>query len=121
MGLAMEIKYRIWIEEGDKVLFGKGRENLLEAIEECKSLSGAAKKLNMSYRAAWGRLKASEERLGIKLVENSPDHKGMILTDEARHILEKFEKLERETGSFIERTARKLGLLSMMQPGETDD
>ena len=26
--------------------------------------------LEMSYRAAWGRLKASEERMGIKLVED---------------------------------------------------
>lgn len=117
----MEIKYRIWVEEDDKVLFGKGRENLLGAIEECKSLSAAAKKLKMSYRAAWGRLKASEERLGIKLVENSPDHKGMNLTDEARQILEKFEKLERETGVFIEKTVSKLGLLSLMQPGKGDD
>ena len=117
----MEIKYRIWIEEGDKVLFGKGRENLLGAIEECKSLSAAAKKLKMSYRAAWGRLKASEERLGIKLVENSPDRKGMRLTDEARQILEKFEKLERETDVFIEKTVHKLGLLSLMQPGKGDD
>ncbi|MEA1935850.1 MAG: LysR family transcriptional regulator [Thermodesulfobacteriota bacterium] len=117
----MEIKYRIWVEEDDKVLFGKGRESLLEAIDECQSLNKAAKKLNMSYRAAWGRLKASEERLGIKLAENSPDHKGMILTDEARHILSKFEKLERETRSFIEKTARKLGLLSRMQTGKTND
>jgi molybdate transport system regulatory protein len=116
----MKIKHRIWIEGEGKVLFGKGRENLLRAIEECKSLSGAAKKLNMSYRAAWGRLKASEERLGIKLVENSPDHRGMTLTDEARHLLKEFNILERETGLFIEKTAGKLEFLSRMERGKTD-
>ena len=117
----MEIKYRIWVEEDGKVLFGKGRENLLEAIEECQSLNKAAKKLNMSYRAAWGRLKASEERLGVKLVVNSPDHKGMTLTDEARYLLKEFNILERKTALFIEKTARKLEFLSRMQTGKTDD
>ena len=116
----MEIKYRIWVEEDEKVLFGKGRESLFEAIEECQSLNKAAKKLGMSYRAAWGRLKASEERLGIKLVRNRPDHKGMDLTDEAREIFEKFRELENQTGSFIEKTARRLGLLSLMESGEAD-
>lgn len=111
----MEIKYRIWVAEDDNVLFGKGRENILEAIEECQSLNKAAKKLGMSYRAAWGRLKASEERLGIKLVKNRPDYKGMSLTGEAREILEKFRELERKTGPFIEKTERGLGLLSLMK------
>ena len=113
----MEIKYKIWVEEDDKVLFGKGRESLLEAIEESQSLNKAAKRLGMSYRAAWGRLKASEERLGIKLVINRPDHKGMDLTDEAREILEKFRELEHKTGSFIEKTRRKLGLFHLMKSG----
>ena len=116
----MEIKYKIWIEEDGEVVFGKGRESLLDAIEECKSLNKAAKKLGMSYRGAWGRLKASEKRLGIKLVENSPDHKGMNLTEEARRILEKFRELECETGSFIDKTVCRLGLFSRMQPKKTD-
>ncbi|TSA56652.1 MAG: LysR family transcriptional regulator [Planctomycetaceae bacterium] len=117
----MKIKYRIWIEEDGKVLFGKGRENLLEAIEECQSLNKAAKKLSMSYRAAWGRIKASEKRLGIKLVENSPDHKGMNLTDEAKHILKIFRELDSETDLFIEKTVRRLGLLSRMEQAKTDN
>ena len=56
----MEIKYKIWIEKNGKVVFGKGRDNILKAIDEQRSLNAAAKKLEMSYRAAWGRLKASE-------------------------------------------------------------
>ena len=66
----MEIKYKIWLEKDGKVIFGHGRVELLQAVEECHSLNAAAKKLNMSYRAAWGRLRASEERLGIKLIES---------------------------------------------------
>jgi hypothetical protein len=66
----VKIKHKIWLERDGKVVFGKGREELLKAIEECHSLNAAAKKLQMSYRAAWARLKASEDRAGIKLVES---------------------------------------------------
>lgn len=59
----MEIKYKIWIEENGKVIFGKGRDEILKSIEQQHSLNAAAKELGMSYRAAWGRLKASEERM----------------------------------------------------------
>ncbi|MDD5168116.1 MAG: LysR family transcriptional regulator [Syntrophales bacterium] len=93
----MEIKYKIWLEKDGKVVFGHGREELFQAIEECLSLNAAARKLGMSYRAAWGRLKASETRLGIKLVETDGVGKAMFLTPVAKAMLEKFKRLEKMT------------------------
>lgn len=104
----MEIKYKIWLEEDGKVVFGHGREELFLAIEECRSLNAAAKKLGMSYRAAWGRLKASEARLGIKLVETDGAGKAMSLTPTARTLLEKFQKLEKETQAHLQKTRAEL-------------
>ncbi len=75
----MEIKHKLWLEKDGRVIFGPGRFELLEAVEECQSLSAAAKKLKMSYRAAWGRLRASEDRLGIPLVELTDNRQGMHL------------------------------------------
>jgi len=92
----MEIKYKVWIENNGKVMFGKGRDDILKAIDEQRSLNAAAKKLEMSYRAAWGRLKASEERIGIKLVNIGIHDKTMQLTPQARAIIERFEKLEKD-------------------------
>ncbi|HPD56116.1 MAG TPA: LysR family transcriptional regulator [Smithellaceae bacterium] len=92
----MEIKYKIWLEKNGKVIFGRGRDDILHAIEEKSSLNAAAKKLEMSYRAAWGRLKASEERMGIELVKASARKKTMNLTEQARAIIDRFEKLEKE-------------------------
>ena len=92
----MEIKYKIWIERDGKVIFGRGRDDILTAIESGHSLNAAARKLEMSYRAAWGRLRASEERMGLKLVEAGPHSKSIQLTPEAMAIIERFEKLERE-------------------------
>jgi molybdenum-dependent DNA-binding transcriptional regulator ModE len=40
---------------------------------------------DMSHRAAWGRVKASGERLGMKLVIAEPGRTGMPLTEEAKN------------------------------------
>lgn len=105
--MSLEIKYKVWLDSNGRVIFGQGRRLLLEAIEECKSLNAAAKKLNMSYRAAWGRLRASEERLGMKLVEH---HAGepMHLTKEARALLEEFKILEEQITSVIQKSSPRL-------------
>ncbi len=97
----MEIKYKIWIEKDGKVVFGKGRDNILKTVDEQHSLNAAAKKLEMSYRAAWGRLKASEERMGMKLVDTGVHDKSMQLTEQARAIIKRFEKLEKDVEKLL--------------------
>ncbi len=105
----MRIRYKIWLEKDGKVIFGKGRDEMFRAIEECKSLQAAAKELKMSYRAAWGRLKASEERLGIKLVESDGAKKGLRLTAEARELLEQYERFEKDLKNFLQKKSKALG------------
>jgi molybdate transport system regulatory protein len=97
----MEIKFKVWIEKDGKVLFGRGRDDILKAIDEQRSLNAAAKRLEMSYRAAWGRLKASEERIGIKLVEVGIHDKSMQLTPQARALIDRFEKLEKDVEELL--------------------
>jgi molybdate transport system regulatory protein len=105
----MEIKHKIWLEKDGRVVFGPGRDDLLKAIDGHRSLYAAAKHLKMSYRAAWGRLKASEERLGMKLVEvDSSKKSGMHLTAEAKKLIDSFDRLEGEIASIIEKTNEKI-------------
>jgi molybdate transport system regulatory protein len=117
----MEIKYKIWLEKDGKVVFGHGREELFLAIDECRSLNAAAKKLNMSYRAAWGRLRASEERLGIKLVESDSAKKGMTLTPVAKALLDKFGRLEKDADAYLRKTSRELYALMESNAGPDID
>jgi molybdate transport system regulatory protein len=100
-GREMKIRYKLWLERNEKTIFGKGREDLLRSIDELQSLYAAARKLKMSYRAAWGRLKASEARLGVKLTYSDGHGKGLHLTPEAKELLEKFDRLEHDVGSFL--------------------
>jgi molybdate transport system regulatory protein len=118
-GYSMEIKHKLWIEENGKVLFGQGRDSLLRAIEEHSSLQAAAKKLNMSYRAAWGKIRASEARLGIPLVECGRG-KAMALTKEARQLLIQFEEIEQDIDSILAKANRKISFLKEIRSG-TDE
>ena len=107
-GGGMIIRHKLWLEKNGRVIFGPGRFELLEAIEECQSLSAAAKKLKMSYRAAWGRLRASEDRLGMPLVELTDNRQGMRLTEEARKLKNAFVELEKKMDELLEEYQARL-------------
>lgn len=107
----MEIKYKIWLERNGKVIFGQGRESLLKAIDEYKSLNTAAKKLQMSYRAAWGKINASEKRLGIQLVERRPGQP-LCLTKQAKLLIDEYSKLEEKIDSEISLLSERFKLSS---------
>jgi molybdate transport system regulatory protein len=113
----MDIKLKVWLEKDGHIVFGKGRDRLLRAIDECKSLSAAVKKIDMTYRGAWGRLKASEERLNIRLVE--PHGKGMRLTPEGKALLEEYDRLLTDLDSLVNRSASRFKRL-LERRSETD-
>ena len=114
----MEIRCKLWLEQDGKVLFGQGRLELLRAIAETGSLAGAAKKLDMSYRAAWGRLKASEERLGFALLENSGQgRRAAGLTPEALTLLTWFEDLQSRAQTFLRQADKNRPRLPVRRPG----
>jgi molybdate transport system regulatory protein len=87
------IRSKIWIaDEEGKVVFGAGRFRILEAVDRLQSLQAAAQELKMSYRAVWGRIRASEERLGHTLVIR--EGRGSSLTPFARKLMDRYKKLQ---------------------------
>ena len=107
----MEIKSKIWIESEGKPVFGAGRRSLLEAIDNYGSINQAAKEINISYRKAWGYIKAMEERLGFKLIERQTGGKnggGAALTEEAKKFLKKYETFEMGIREFVDERFRKI-------------
>ena len=94
----LSVKSKIWIEdENGKVVFGSGRLRILNAIEEHGSILAAAKALGMSYRAVWGKLRATEERLGQPLLRKQTGGAhggGSQLTPFAKTLVERFQQLE---------------------------
>ena len=88
------IKSKVWIEdEKGSMVFGLGRLKILNAIEEHGSILAASKSLNMSYRAAWGKIKATEDRLGKPLLTRQvggASGGGSELTAFAKALVKKF-------------------------------
>ncbi|MBD6955253.1 MAG: NUDIX domain-containing protein [Thermoplasmata archaeon] len=92
----MEIKYRFWFEDSQgKYLFGEGLYLLLKYVDETHNLSTAVKKMKMSYRNGWGKIREVEERLGEKIVETKRG--GSIpgetrLTEFGRKLVQDYER-----------------------------
>ena len=94
----MKVRTKVWIDDDhDNVIFGSGRLRMLEAIDRFGSMNRAAKELNMSYRALWGRIKSTEERLGAKVVITKPGGgkgHGSVVAPAGKKFLENYKLLE---------------------------
>ncbi|NVM23197.1 MAG: LysR family transcriptional regulator [Desulfobacterales bacterium] len=90
----MKVRTKIWInDDDDQVIFGSGRVRMLEAIDRLGSMNKAAKELKMSYRALWGRIKSTEERIGAKILttrSGGGDGRGSMLTSTGKRLLENY-------------------------------
>jgi formylmethanofuran dehydrogenase subunit E len=106
----MQIRSKIWLEMEEEPVFGRGRRDLLEAIDKQGSINQAARMVNISYKKAWSYIKAMEERLGISLVECRTGGKsggGASLTVEARDFLKKYAALEKGINEFVDERFKK--------------
>jgi len=109
--MTMNIKSKLWIEENGRPVFGTGKRMLLEAIDRTGSINRAAQELNMSYRKAWGTLRAMEERLGAKLVERQAGGReggGAVLTGDAKKFIKQFEILEKGLQQYVDARFQKV-------------
>jgi molybdate transport system regulatory protein len=103
----MGFRLKLWLEKDGELVFSSGREDLLRLIRDLGSLNRAAKELSMSYRAAWGKIRATEKKLGWKLVEVKGRRKHMTLTKEALDLLERFTAFESEATELIQKVYKR--------------
>lgn len=93
----MKLRAKIWIEKDGEHLFGRGRAELLEAIQREGSIQAAAARMGLSYRHAWTMLKTSEQRYGKRLVETTRGGTGgggARVTEVGRMLLGLFRRIE---------------------------
>jgi molybdate transport system regulatory protein len=85
-----------WIvDEDNNIIIGEGRSEILELVEQTGSLNQVAKLLKMSYKAVWGKIKATEKALNARILDT--DRKlGSHLTPEGRELLAKYNRLKKE-------------------------
>lgn len=103
------LRVHLWLEAGGGMLFGLGRIQMLELVQRLGSLNQAAKAMGMSYRAAWGRIKRTEEALGEPLLAQASGRKGYELTPLAVTLLKDFALWHQEVEAFaLERAKVRL-------------
>ena len=88
------LRSRQWlVDENDNIIMGEGRQQILENIERTGSLNQTAKIMKMSYKGVWGKVKATEQSMKIKIVQ-SDKRRGSHLTREGKELLEKYTLLK---------------------------
>lgn len=109
----VQVRSKVWLETHGQPFLGLGRKELLRAVDELGSISQAARFMNLSYRRAWGQIRAMEEHLGLPLVEKKtggPGGGGARLTPEARDLLSKYERLAHGLEETVNRKFREIFL-----------
>ena len=97
VGARVVAKFRLRITAGGVIAVGPGKIALLEAVESTGSITGAAKRLAMSYRRAWLLLDELNRSLRFPAVDSSqggPHGGGSALTPTGRTLIEIYRRVE---------------------------
>jgi len=95
------LKLKLQLMSGERIAFGPGKADLLEAIDNEGSISGAGRALGMSYRRAWLLVDEMNHCFADKLVETLTGggrDRGARVTETGRVILAAYRELETAAG-----------------------
>lgn len=109
----------IRLKRGAKSLLGPGKLALLTAIDETGSISGAGRKLGMSYRRAWLLVESMNETFALPLIAASHGGShggGASLTATGRTVLDRFRAVERKARAATRAELRAIA--ELMRPGD---
>ncbi len=102
---ALAVRSKVWFVLDESHAFGPGAAKLLEGVERYGTLREAASAAQMSYRYAWGLIKAAEKQLHRRLVLPSSGGIGggrSTLTFHGRYLLRVFRRISSEVADFAD-------------------
>lgn len=97
MGKVKKLKPRLRILFGEATALGPGKVELIEAIEQAGSISGAAKNMGMSYRRAWNLADSINHDFKEAIIETNSGGKGgggATISPIGREILTRYREIE---------------------------
>lgn len=113
-GKSMKIKTKIWIENHKgELLFGKGKTEVLDVIEQTGSIKKAAEILGMNYKKCWNHLKILETNFKDELFETKQgggEDAGTKLKPKAFDLIRNYRQLEKDIEDFANKRFKELFL-----------
>lgn len=109
----MQIKVKTWIEDDEmNLVFGGGKTQILEFIEQTGSISEASKKVGMNYKKAWSHIKILQEYIedDLVIVNKGRTNGGTKLTPKAKEIIQNYKVLQDEIAQFAQEKFEELFL-----------
>jgi len=106
---------RLYIMTDNQRILGNGGAQILQAVDECGSIAGAAQKLQMSYKFTWDYLIRMRRRLHAPVIvtRRGGTHKGRkkggggtTLTPVARTLLKEFKETDRLVRNMLAKRER---------------
>lgn len=107
------LSIRLDLASGDRI--GPGKIALLEAIKSTGSISGAARKIGMSYRRAWLLVEEINGSLRSPAVEAATGGKqggGASVTDVGERIIEIYRSIQNIAASSVKSECREMERLA---------
>ncbi len=93
------------IETRGGTLAGQRRMELLAGIGEHRSIAAAARRVGITYKAAWDAVETMNNLAGTPLVERSVGGRGgggAVLTDRGRQLVSAYQSAARENRRFLD-------------------
>ena len=110
----MELRFKIWLandaETGGGGFLGEGRYRLLREIDRRGCLRKAAEHLGISYRKAWGDIRAVEKHLGFELVRRrrgGSSGGSSSLTEPAKQLLQAYGDVKKNIQTLVTQEYKK--------------
>jgi molybdate transport system regulatory protein len=107
----LEPKVKLWVEKDGALALSSYRVRLLRHVAETGSLAEAARRMGLSYRRAWGKIREIESNLGVQLVESEvggPGGGNTWLTAQGEHVVEIYGQFEARAEADIRRRFAEL-------------
>jgi len=108
------IRTKIWFgNRAEEFLFGKGKMQILEYVDQEGSISGAAEKMGLSYKKVWTHIKNLQSNIEDELVVSKTGgggKGGTTLTPKAKELVKRFKQLDEEIRLYADRRFEELFL-----------
>jgi molybdate transport system regulatory protein len=106
------VRTKTWIENAEhELLFGKGKTEILELIEQEGSIAKAAERLEMSYKKAWTHIKILQRNIADELVvpqKGGGGKGGTTLTPKALELVRNYSQLQKDIEAYANRRFSEL-------------